>query len=206
MRCILDFANSTAGLVASVGAFLTGVTSIVHAIQNLKRGFSRMSKMTAVPGVLGILLLLTSAVLLVGRAMSDEQPLNVVVTKKAWDAFNANHYEEAIRHADECIREFRGAANRKQAELASAKSPVPPVGTVSESEKTTILARGLLNDVATCYFIKGRAAERLERVAEARSAYKDAMTYTYARCWDPKGWFWSPAEVAADRLGALPAH
>jgi hypothetical protein len=63
-----------------------------------------------------------------------------------------------------------------------------------------ILERGLLNDVGTCWFIKGRSLEKLERRQEAIQAYRRAERYTYARTYDPS-WdgFWSPSQGAKDR-------
>lgn len=74
---------------------------------------------------------------------------------------------------------------------------------MSDQDKQKIFANGLLNDVATCYFIKGKAAEKLVRKDDAKRAYEEAKKLTYARAWDPQGWFWSPSEGASDRLDAL---
>jgi hypothetical protein len=61
-----------------------------------------------------------------------------------------------------------------------------------------------LNDVGTCCFIEGQAFEKQGRKTEAAAAYKTLTTsYRFAQCWDPKGWFWRPAEAAAGRLDQL---
>ncbi len=151
----------------------------------------------------GIILLVISASIFAARALAPEQPLNVQLTKQAWDAFNEEDYERAITHADKCINEFRGAADREQKQLEEDHVPLPPKGKVSDQEKEIILARGLLNDVATCFWIKGRSAENLGRIEDARQAYRAVSKYPYARCWDPKGWFWAPSEAASDRLSQL---
>jgi len=82
--------------------------------------------------------------------------------------------------------------------VSSQDFSLPPKGRVSDAEKNTIFSRGLLNDVATCFLIKGRSAENLRRKDAAKHAYAAATKYKHARCWDLKGWFWSPAEMAAD--------
>lgn len=152
----------------------------------------------------GALFILISAAIFAVRAAGPEtQPKNVVLTTAAWNAFNAKDYSSAIAKAQECIDEFRGSASREQAELEKQKFPLPPKGKVTEAEKKTIFNRGLLNDVATCYFILGRSAEYLGRKDLAQEAYGHAIRYTYARTWDPSGWFWSPAEAAEDRLTSL---
>lgn len=137
------------------------------------------------------------------RGTQTPLPLNAELTNAAWEAFNKGNFEEAISSAQKCIAEFKGSADREQKELESAKAPLPQKGSVPEEIKKVIWARGLLNDVATSYYIKGRSAESLGRIEEAKQSYKEATKYTYARCWDPKGWFWSPSEAAQDRLSIL---
>ncbi len=152
----------------------------------------------------GILLLAISTGIFTTRALSGEQlPPNAELTMQAWDAYNKGDYERAITKAAACIDEFRGGAKREQKQLKDAQTPPPPTGAVSDEQKATIIERGLLNDVATCYYIKGRSAEKLGRREEAKKDYENAGAYTYARCWDPKGWFWSPSEAATDRLEIL---
>jgi hypothetical protein len=123
-------------------------------------------------------------------------------TAAAWDAFNAGRYESAISSADLCIGSFRRVADTIQSDLDRSRAVIP-VGAVSEYEKQKIFRNGTLNDVATCLYIKGYAAERLGKLQEARGTYRDASQYIYARTWDPHGWFWSPAEASSDRLGGL---
>lgn len=143
------------------------------------------------------------------RAQAEKPPaadapkgLNEKATAAAWEAFNNNKFEPAITNAELCIEEFRGAANRIQAKLEKEKADIPN-GPVTEEQKKKIRENGLLNDVATCYFIKGRAAEKLQRKEDAKKAFQQAKKYSYARAWDPAGWFWSPAEAASDRLEEL---
>lgn len=137
-------------------------------------------------------------------AIVDEQCL-----KKGWDAYNKANYESAIKFADQCIDNFGKEADREQEKLDKENEPLPPTGTVTAAEKNKILKRGLLNDVATAYFIKGRSAEYLYRAGArtsagykdmAKAAYEATCRYKHARTWDTKGWFWSPCEAASDRL------
>lgn len=134
---------------------------------------------------------------------TEAQPLNVQLTNQAWEAFNKGDYEHATTYAEKCVNEFLGGAERRQLQLEKDRAPLPPTGAVTEQEKETIFANGLLNDVATCLYIKGRSAEALGHKDEAIKAYQAAAKYTYARCWDPKGWFWSPSEASLDRLSVL---
>lgn len=127
----------------------------------------------------------------------------------AWDAFNKKEYEKSISFTDECIDNFSKAAYRIQQNLEKLKVPLPPTGRVSDAEKDKIFKRGILNDVATAYWIKGRSAEYLshkggpkkeEYKKMAEEAYKETCKYEHGRTWDPRGWFWSPCEAASDRL------
>lgn len=128
---------------------------------------------------------------------------NTVFTREAWEAYNRRDYKAAIESADKCINEFLGRATREQEELEAKKVPLPPVGAVSNQQKQATFKRGLLNDVATCLYIKGRSLEAEGRKTEAVKVYKETAKYTYARCWDPQGWFWSLSEGALDRLRML---
>lgn len=128
--------------------------------------------------------------------------LNEKATADAWDAFNSGKYLMAITNADKCIEEFRGAALVKQEKLEKEKLDLP-TGAVSDEVKKKINENGLLNDVATCYFIKGYSLEKLSRKEDAIKSYQATMKFTYARVWDPQGWFWSPAEAAEGRLAGL---
>src|SRR5205823_5634077 len=123
----------------------------------------------------------------------SEGPLNARLTLESWTALNRGDYEQAIAKADECIRIYVAAANELQTQLQNVQAPQPDPGRPqNDEEKNSILRRGPLNDVATAFFIKGRAAEALGRRDLAIQAYQSALKYSYARCWDPKGWFWSP--------------
>jgi hypothetical protein len=126
-----------------------------------------------------------------------------VLTTQAWEAYNRRDYKAAIESTDKCINEFLGRATREQEELDAKKMPLSPIGAVSNQEKQAIFARGLLNDVATCLYIKGRSLEATDLKEEAAKVYKATSKFTYARCWDPQGWFWSPSEGALDRLRML---
>jgi hypothetical protein len=139
-------------------------------------------------------------------AQADKpKSLNEKATSAAWDALNASKYEVAITNANQCIDEFRGQATRLQEKLQTAKADLP-TGAVSDDVKKKIAENGVLNDVAACYFIQGKAAEKLGKIEDAKKAYTETKKLTLARVWDPQGWFWSPAEAAGDRLDALQPH
>ena len=131
----------------------------------------------------------------------------------AWTRFNQKDYVSAMQYADDCIDQFAARARREEDALAKNRTPQPEP-TPSDAEKRTIFARGVLNDTGAAYFVKGRSAELLSRKAKsprererligiARQAYDGCKTLTYARTYEPKGWFWSTSEACSDRLQQL---
>jgi len=132
-----------------------------------------------------------------------DQPRNVELTNAAWTPYRNGDFAAAMTAADRCVRRFKDEADKAQEELHKKHAPNPPTGKVTAEQKKAIFDQGVLNDVATCYWIKGSSAQKLHRDAEAKDAYTAATKYTYARAWDPKGWFWSPADDATDRLQDL---
>jgi len=115
------------------------------------------------------------------------------MTTKAWQAFTAKNYDEAIAAADKVIATFGDAALKIQAATTTAP-------TTNEAK----FALGPLNDVGTSYYIKGMALEATGKKPEAVAAYKMVVEkMPMALCYDPKGWFWSPATGAREKLEKL---
>jgi hypothetical protein len=109
--------------------------------------------------------------------------------------------EAAISNGKKCVEKLEASADRQQAELEASGAPVPPTGNATDELKKETIDRGVLNDAAACFYVIGSAAESLSRRGESAQAYREATRYTYARVWDPRDdTFWSPAEVAKDRL------
>jgi hypothetical protein len=117
----------------------------------------------------------------------------------AWAAFSQNRFNEAILNSNQCIDRFFHEAVALQKKLELDGKPTP-VGEISSADADSIRSRGVLNDVGTCLFIKGRSLERIQRMEEAVQTYKQLVQLTHARCYDPGGWFWSPAAAGNDRL------
>ena len=155
--------------------------------------------------------LLRSMVVVIVATRVPALRAQVPCLKQAWQDFKGNDYEAAIKSADACIDQFGRQADRDEAKLAKDGVPRPPTGAVEDAEKHRIFIQGVLNDVGTAYFIKGRSAEFLYAKGKKREqykntaveAYKSACKYKYARTWDPQGWFWSPCEASSDRLQGL---
>jgi hypothetical protein len=114
------------------------------------------------------------------------------ITTKAWTALDAKNYPVVKAYTDKCIDSFKAQALQMQGTL---KAPAP---TDSANQYWA------LNDVGTCYFIEGKALDDQGDKKGAIAAYKFLTdNLSFAQCWDPKGWFWKPADAARKRLAEL---
>ena len=117
---------------------------------------------------------------------------SVTLTTKAWNALEAKSYPALLIYTNRCIDTYKTQAIQMQASL---KEPAP---------KDTASTMWALNDVGTCYFIQGKALDDQGDKKGAIAAYKTLVdSFSFAQCWDPKGWFWKPADAARKRLTEL---
>ena len=114
------------------------------------------------------------------------------LTVKAWQAFGAEEYEDAIVYARKCVELYQEPAREMQAGLEDYVT-----GTNDE-----VFSYWALNDVATSLFIQAKSLIALERTDEARAVIQELVdNFTFGQCWDPSGgWFWRPAEAAGELL------
>jgi hypothetical protein len=197
---ITEWLKSTAALISAFGALFAGMAALWP---HLKRRGKPVRARRHWLLWSGIALVALAVSIFAARIIGERYtPLNSKLTTQAWDAFNRSDFNAAISAADECVSRFRSSAERQESALQN-ESP-PPVGKTSDEQKNALLARGVLNDVATCFFIRGESASKLGRTTEAMDAYTAAGRYPHARVFDPRGnFFWSPADAAADRLKDL---
>lgn len=121
----------------------------------------------------------------------SETGSSVSLLVSAWEALKNNDVESVLDFTNECINRYGKRARQMQAKLDGYVD-----GTGAE-----IRSHWALNDVATALFIQGKALQNAGRYEEARTAYQRLIDeYTFGQCWDPKGWFWKPAEVAQENL------
>ncbi|MGE9290063.1 MAG: tetratricopeptide repeat protein [Puniceicoccales bacterium] len=114
------------------------------------------------------------------------------LTTKAWDALGAKNYALVDAYTNRCIELYASQAAQMQGQLTAPASA------------ETAFEYWALNDVGTCYFIRGQALEAQGKDAEAVAAYKTLIAkYKFAQTWDTKGWFWQPASAAKQRLQVL---
>ncbi|MGE9296991.1 MAG: tetratricopeptide repeat protein [Puniceicoccales bacterium] len=111
------------------------------------------------------------------------------LTTKAWEAYGARDFPLAVDYASKCIELYSGQAKEMQAGL---EGPAP-------AEIASSL--WALNDVGTCLYIRGQVYEAQGKSALALADYKRlANEFRFAQTWDTKGWYWSPADAAKQRI------
>ena len=114
------------------------------------------------------------------------------LTTNAWLALEDGNYPHAVKYAEKCAELYEAEARQMQASL-SKKAPYDKVHDY-----------WALNDVGTSYFIKGEALSRSGKNKDALAAYRKVYEeFSYAQAWDPKGWFWSPADAAYPKIQLL---
>ncbi len=125
----------------------------------------------------------------------------------AWNALNRGDDDMALEQAQAAIAEWSSWAmqlqTRKQRELGSL---INFSGDPSDRKK--VFSYWALNDVGAAYFIVGKILHEKKDYASAGRAFQQIINhYSLAQVWDPKGWFWSPAEaVQADYVDADSTH
>jgi len=125
----------------------------------------------------------------VTRDYGDHQ--SSTLTGKAWEALNQGDLDGALDYVSKCISMYEAEAKTMQASLSSFPANEP---------KEETLRFWALNDVGTCYFIRGEILVRKGDKSGAAIAYKTcAESFSYAQCWDPKGWFWRPGITARQK-------
>ncbi|MEW5894726.1 MAG: tetratricopeptide repeat protein [Candidatus Omnitrophota bacterium] len=113
---------------------------------------------------------------------------------KAWEALEAEDMDGVLAYTNKCIELYANNAKKMQESLDAY-----PEGSDEE-----IFNFWALNDVATGLYIQGEAYRKAGMNEEAKEAYnKVVKDYKYGQCWDEGGWFWKPAEAAAEKLTML---
>lgn len=116
------------------------------------------------------------------------------LTTQAWKALGENDVEAVNTYVNKVVELYAVKAKEMQESLSE----------YPWESKEKIFEYWALNDVGTSLYIKGEALKKAGKNKEAKGAYqKLADEYFYAQCWDPKGWFWKPAEAAQQALDEL---
>jgi len=116
------------------------------------------------------------------------------LTSKAWEAYNKNDLEGVLTYTNKCVSLYGAEAKKMQAALSD----------YVKGANEEVFKNWALNDVATCFFIQGEAYRKNKMMEEAKAAYQEVVSnYKFGQCWDNGGWFWKPAEAAAEKLDAI---
>ena len=116
------------------------------------------------------------------------------LASKAWGALANNDVKMVEIYVNKILELYGAKAKEMQASLKE----------YPYESKEKVFSFWALNDVGTSLFILGEAYGNAGRKDDASKAYKKVVdNYFYAQCWDPKGWFWKPAEAAQKKLAEL---
>lgn len=117
------------------------------------------------------------------------------LTSKAWEALNQGNLDAALSYVSKCISMYEAEAKTMQASLSAYPATEP---------KEEAFKYWALNDVGTCYFIKGevllKKSDRQGAIAAFEACSRD---FSYCQCWDPRGWFWRPGQSAKQKVVEL---
>lgn len=111
------------------------------------------------------------------------------LTIKAWEALNHKDEKGVFLFTERCVKLYADEA-KKQGE-ALADYP----------DRANIDMYQQMNDVGACYFIRGEFFKYKKDWQKALKSYQTLIDkYQFAQYWDPRGWYWKPAEIARDEI------
>ncbi|MCK5708131.1 MAG: tetratricopeptide repeat protein [Candidatus Aureabacteria bacterium] len=114
------------------------------------------------------------------------------ITVQAWKALGRKDFKKAASYADDCIKRFAKKALKQQASLSNYA-----IGKKAFNYWA-------LNDVGACMFIKSKTLCSQGRTREAEKVLQEIIDkYSYAQCWDPRGWFWKVSKSAKDLMTCI---
>lgn len=144
----------------------------------------------------GVLLAFTVGVLspAVASAYNFGDYRSVTLVSRAWDALNRGDIDAVLAYTNKCLELYGEQAKKMQDSLTG----------YIEGDREEIFKMWALNDVATSLFIQGEMYRKANMIDDAKDAYQKLIdNYSFGQCWDNGGWFWKPAEAAAERLDAI---
>ena len=113
---------------------------------------------------------------------------------KAWGALEQNDIEAVLAYTNKCIELYAEKARDMQKGLTGYAS----------GDNSKVFSFWALNDVATAYYIQGEAYRKANMKDESKEAYQKIINeFSFGQTWDPKGWFWKPAEAAKEKVAMI---
>jgi tetratricopeptide (TPR) repeat protein len=125
----------------------------------------------------------------------------------AWRALERKDLPAAIEQAQATIQEWEPWALKLEDKKAKEVGHFVSYDGDPKQSKV-IFNYWALNDVGGAYFILGKAYDAKGDYANAVRAFQQVVNhYPLAQIWDPKGWFWAPAEaIQSDFVQRDPSH
>jgi len=149
-----------------------------------------MSKMLVFRILVVLLVVLAACGLLCPAfGICQEEGTPAEMALKAWEMLAKKDYDGVIAYVDRGISLYGKKAAEEQASLKD----YAPSGSEDNYK--------VLNSVGIFYFIKGEALMARGKWDEAREAFNTIINkYRFSQYWDPKGWYWKPAEISKINL------
>ena len=121
----------------------------------------------------------------------------------AVDQFADQQYAAAVATVDACFMQWGPEAGHAQKKMHDEKTRCPRTGKVSQKNKQRIEQNYLVNDVSMALWAKANSLQQLNQTEPAIQAYSQCVYMSCGRAWDPKGWYWNPAEDCAEKVRSL---
>jgi len=121
----------------------------------------------------------------------------------AIEQFADRQYAAAVTTVDACFMQWGPDAGHQQKKMHDDKTSCPRRGKVSDENKKKIEQNYLLNDVSMALWAKASSLHKLGQIEPAKEAYSQCIYMTCGLAWDPKGWYWSPAQDCAKNVRRL---
>jgi|CXWL01.1.fsa_nt_gi beta-glucuronidase len=121
------------------------------------------------------------------------QPLSKDLVRGAWAFSSQSKWDELSALFDQCIKFYGEKALEQHAQLTNFPS------------RDVIEQYQLMNDVATCYFIKAEGLMHQGKNEEATALFGEAIKkFKWAQAWDPsRGGYWSIAEKSQASMNVM---
>lgn len=185
-------------LIASTAVIFSAVLSLAHALE-LPEGAKAYYKdmVSSAPGISEGVGPTTKPQrqqgVDIGRRESKEYDFkdesSSALMMKAWESLNKKDEGGVLAYTLRCIELYEAEAKKQQALLSGFAQ------TGSEAEYSA------LNNVAAAYFIQGEFYKYAKDWAKAKAAYRKVVnSFPFAQYWDPRGWWWKPAEISAGEI------
>lgn len=136
--------------------------------------------------------LLVSSGVLLSSVLGQQKKESSKYVSEAWAELGQRNFDKVMEITDKCIENYSEKANKQASQL----NAFPEEGKEDKYQA--------MNDVATCYFIRGEAYMRQEQKEKSKEVFSMIIEkYPYAQAWDPRGWFWSLKEKSEITLKKL---